>query len=214
MVKYWVTLLPETFLWIKNNRGLVYQSANQKSFKFDSVGEIANICNHLLIAENLYTIELTETDIEKIGSWINSVMEINAGYLTQKNVNVKKPVSLKPIIKIQDNTKHYAWQHNRGIGGEIIRNLHELTFYINGSRHGDDDKYRQTVFPIKECDGLNINKILGFIDNAKSYFLSYINVVGNIFTYSGFDMLFAYMSESQKQFTINITLADFANNMQ
>jgi pseudo-rSAM protein len=214
MKKYWVTLTSDTFLWIKDRQGLIYKSSNQKSVAFASVGKIADICEQLLITENLYTVELTEKDITTIISWIDSITEINAGYLTQKEMNIKKPITLKPIVKIQDNVKHYTWLHNRGIGGSIIHNLHELTFYINSSLYGSNKKYRQTIFPLKECDELDIKRIIKFIDNAKSSFLSNINIVGNIFTYSNFDMLFEYISKSQIKFTINTTFNDFEKNIK
>jgi pseudo-rSAM protein len=53
-----------------------------------------------------------------------------------------------------------------------------------------------------------------FIDNAKSSFLYNINIVGNIFTYSNFDILFEYMSKSQIKFTVNIAFPDFEENMK
>jgi len=212
MEKYWITLFPETFLWLKNDDGFIYNSKNFLSFHFklDSYVRIKEICVELLITDNLYTASLRNSDIEcdKVKKWINSVIGIHAGYLTSSLE--KKPVSLKPILKLLNDVDYYTWDHFRGAGGNIIQNLHELTFYINNSGWGNNSYFKQTIFPIKNCAELEPKKIISFIRNSKNLFLSNINLVGNIFTYRNYQELLL----DDIPITIHLTMHDFENHIQ
>jgi pseudo-rSAM protein len=214
MKKNWFTLLGDTFLWLSDNTGLVYNAENKTKFLFHLSDKIGEICHKLMKINNLYTIELTEEDINdiEINQWINSLISIQAGYLSLNVVFDKRPVSLKPILKVQDNKKYYKEQHELGFKGKILQNLHELTFYINGSEHGNNEYFKQTIFPVKSCQILNASKIRSFIENSRNPFLSNINLVGNLFSYSGFERLINDISDFSVQSTINIMIKDFLNN--
>jgi hypothetical protein len=141
---------------------------------------------------------------KETSEWINSLININAGFLFKGIEYENRPVSLKPILKVQDNKQHYEWQHNHGVGCEIIQNIHELTFYINGSNYGNKEYYRQTHFPLKECQTLDSSKILSFISNSITPFLSNINLVGNVFLCPDFEKIVRTVSEFSIKCTIYI----------
>ncbi|MDR0604730.1 MAG: hypothetical protein LBG80_10545 [Bacteroidales bacterium] len=161
MKKHWFTLHGNTFLWLKDNTGLVYNAENKTQFIFPLSDKIEQKCHQLLKIDNLYTIELTDEAIndDEINQWINSLVSIQAGYLSLNVEFDKRPVSLKPVLKVQDNKKYYEEQHKLGFKGKILQNLHELTFYINGSEHGNNEYFKQTIFPVKSCRDLNGSKI-------------------------------------------------------
>jgi pseudo-rSAM protein len=211
MEKYWFTLLPDTFLWIKHGNGLIYNSINQQQLSFELSEQIYKLCTDLLTTENLYTADLTAKDLEnqEIRKWIDIVTTTGAGYLTMVEEGAKRPVSLKPILKIQDEVKHYVWKHNNGIGGDIIKHLHEITFYINGSIYGNCEYYKQCLFPVVSSTHLNVNTIRSFIKNSINPFLSNINLVGNIFDYSEQQQLFNVLEDVPISCTIHILFQDF-----
>jgi pseudo-rSAM protein len=216
MKKHWFTLHRDTFLWVKDNTGLVYNAENKTRFLFPLSDKIGKICHQLLKTNNLYTVELTDEAIndDEINQWINSLISIQAGYLSLNVAFDKRPVSLKPILKVQDNKKYYEEQHKLGLKGKIFQNLHELTFYINGSEHGNNEYFKQSIFPIKSSRVLNSSKIRSFIKNSRNLFLSNINLVGNPFSYSGFERLINDISDFSVQSTIHIMIKDFLNNGQ
>jgi pseudo-rSAM protein len=161
MKKYWLTLRPYTFLWIKEDKCFIYQSINnKKSLILLKNEKIKDISHQLLITTNLYTVELSDENLKdkEFKRWIDAIINIDAGYITINDGLNKKPVSLKPILKIQNNVDVYISQHNSGINGDIIHNLHEITFYINRSDYGSNSWYWQTIFPLKECDELDKKK--------------------------------------------------------
>ena len=214
MNKFRLILSEDTFLWVKNDDGLVYQSKNYRSFIFLVSEKLNEICRHLLVLENLYTVELTEEDlnIPDVRHFVDNLLEINAGRLIPSTEMKKGDVSLMPVLKIHEEIDYFKEKHKRGVGGRIIKHIHELTFYINGSKYGNDKYYLQTIFPTKNKSALEIEKIIRFIRNSKNPFLSNINLAGNIFSYPDFDALFQQIETFEIPVTICITASDVLDN--
>ena len=216
MEKNWFTLYEDTFLWLKGNFGLAYNTANKRQFCFVLTKKIEDICNQLLITENLYTVELTDEDLneDEINQWMQSIIGIQAGYLTYNVEFTKRPVSLKPILKVQNKKEYYELNHTKGVRGEILQNLYELTFYINGSEYGSNEFFMQHVFPLKDCLVLDSSIILSFIRNSKNSFLSNINLIGNLFAYPDYEKFINDISDFSIQSTIHIMVQDLWDNIQ
>lgn len=214
--KHWFTLHGDTFLWLKDNIGLAYNADNKNRFQFPLSDKIEKICYQLLVTENLYTAELTdeELDDDEINRWIHSLINIQAGYLSLNVEFDKRPVSLKPILKVQDNRAYYEDQRKLGFRGKILQNLHELTFYINGSVQGNNEYFKQTIYPVKSNQVLDRSKILSFIKNSRNLFLSNINLVGDLFSYIGFKGLINDISDLSIQSTIHISIKNLLNHIQ
>ena len=105
MKKNWFTLNSDTFLWLKDSVGLVYNAENKRQFIFHVSDKIKKICLQLLEVDNLYTVGFSDELINdnEINQWINSLIAIQAGYLSLGIESDKRPVSLKPILKVQDD---------------------------------------------------------------------------------------------------------------
>jgi len=177
--------------------------------------KIEKICNHLLIKENLYTTELSNKAINdnEISQWINELINIQAGYPTFNVEFEDRPVSLIPILKIQDKREYYEKQHNLGFRGEILQHLQEITFYINGSENGNNEYFKQTTFPLKDCQNLDGSKILSFIKNSRSVLLNTVNLVGNIFLYPAFEQLIIDIAYFSVQCAIHVPIQDLIDNL-
>jgi len=216
MRKHWLTLHGDTFLWLKENTGLVYNADKHTQFIFLLSDKITNLCQQLLTTTNLYTVELTDKDFQddEINQWINSLISIQAGYLTMNVEFDMRPVSLKPILKVQDNKNYYRAEHLRGLKGKILQNLLELTFYINGSEHGNNTYFKQHLFSLKECEVLDSSKIQSFIKNSRYPFLSNINLVGNLFSYPDFEKLINDISDFSIPCKIHVMIKDFMDHIQ
>lgn len=216
MKKNWFTLKADTFLWLKSDKGLVYNAQNRKKFIFPLSNGIENICHKLLDIENLYTIELTDKELndKDIDKWIHSIIDIEAGYISSNICFEERPISLMPILKVQDNKSYYEEQQKLGFKGKILQNLHELTFYINGNKNGNNEFYKQTIYPIKGNQYLNSSKIISFIKNSRNPYLSNINLVGDIFSYNDFESLINDISNLSISITVYLLVDDFINNFQ
>lgn len=216
MKTHWFTLLEDTFLWLKGNKVLVYNAENKNRVLFSLSDKLEKICYRLLEIENLYTVELTDEDVndEEISQWIHSLINIQAGYLSLNVEFDKRPVSLMPVLKVQDDREYYEGQQELGFKGKILQNLHELTFYINGSEDGDAEYFKQTIFPIRSNSVLERTRIRSFIKNSRSFFLSNVNLVGDFFSYSDLEELVNDISKLSVQLTIHILIKDFLNHVQ
>lgn len=216
MNNHWFTLHGNTFLWLKGDTGLAYNAENGRRLIFSLSDKIEVICNQLLKIENLYTVELSDESIndDEINHWIHSLIDIEAGFLS-KNVNFdERPISLKPVLKVQDDRMYYENQQKLGFRGKILQNLHELTFYINGTEQGHDEYFKQDIYPVKDSQSLDKLKILSFIKNSKNYFLSNINLVGNLFSFCDYECLINEISNLSIQCTVQILIKDFLNHLQ
>ena len=183
MKKYWFVLYPETFLWVKGEKGLVYNALNGVKILFDLIGKRREIVDTLLQVDNLYRVLLTETILQEseIGEWIREMVDKGCGRLVPDDGMTKRPVSLKPILKVQDDTDYYRWEHKQEIDGNILHNLHHLICFVNGSEHGNDLYSRQTIYPVADRQQLDLEKLYQFIKDARySPFLSEISLVGNL----------------------------------
>jgi len=205
-----LVLNQDTFLWIKNKEGLVYQSKNYQAFTFTLSDSLFEICSYLLEIEHLYTVILSEELLSdtSVRYFVDQLIIIDAGKLILDNDSTKDLVSLMPIIKIHDQIEDFIWKHEQGIGGKLILHIHELSFYINESKYGNDHYHKQFFFPCIDAPTLKSEKIIRFIRNSKNLHLSNINLIGNIFSYPTYTVLLNHIFNFEIPVTIYITFDD------
>lgn len=140
MKKYWLTLHPDTFVWLKGEKGIVYNASNYKKVVFSVKGLINELIAELLHIDNLYSVSIDDTCLSDIDvrQWVDSLLHTQSATLVEDDGINKRPVSLKPELKIQDSIDYYKMRHGMGINTTIMNNLHKLVFHINGSRYGND----------------------------------------------------------------------------
>ena len=184
-------------------------------FVFEVSADIQAICKQLLILEELYTVEITEeyNSSGEIKQWIDKLIEIQAGYLSIDTGMENKPASIQPVLKIKNNIEYYKYLNENGTGGEIIQNLHELTFYFNHSKFGNNEYYKQTIFPFEDSQPLEFEKIFTFINNSKNAFLNNVNLIGDIFSYSKCKEMIECIASSPFAYTVYFTVQDLANHI-
>lgn len=186
MKKYWLVLFPDTFIWLKGEDGLLYQSANHAQVPFKNIGTVKLLAEQLDEIDSLYRAELTEEILQQaeVNEWIRQITNSGCGKLVENDGNHNRPVSLKPVLKIQDGVQYYEWLHRQGMDGSVIQNLHNLVFHLNGSVSGDEYCHRQFIYPSTTGSIADWEKIIQFAKNARqSPFLSEISLVGNLFTF-------------------------------
>ncbi len=192
MKEYWFAVYPHCFLWLKGEEGLVYNTKNYAKILFCNEGLLAEKTGQLVVMENLYCIRLTEEELadEKLNGWVQNMVAQECGALVEDNGINQRPLSLPPILKVQDEADYYRWEHRQGIDGNVIENLHRLVFHINGSKYGNELYAKQTIYPTVSFEMLSAKDILRFAMNARvSPFLTEIVLVGNPFVYEGLEEL-------------------------
>ena len=213
MEKQWLSIKPGTFIWTNNKTGLIYDSENLTSLRFDLNERILEICNELLCPSNLNSTIITSHDFSDLSTlnWINTVVDIyNIAALSSGDD--KKPVSLKPILKLQNDVDFYKYEHSNGNGGSIMKNIHELNFYTNSSITGNDFYYKQLPLPLENSPNLEKDKILQFARYCQNPFLLNANLIGNLFTYPDYKDLVNNIAGLVKNVTIKITYNDLMSH--
>lgn len=188
MKRYWLVLNPDTFIWIKDKEGLIYNAANYAKLHFDHTGKVAELVAVLQDIDSLYRVSVAGEvlDTEPVKRWIDSIVGSASGRLVEDDGNGRRPVSLKPVVKVQDGAEYYRWEHGQGIEGNVIHNLHKLTFHINGSAGGNARYVRQFAYPVRTHARLDKDLVVEYIRNAgRSDLLSEIVLVGDPAGYPG-----------------------------
>lgn len=199
MKKYWLVFNPDTFVWTKYNKGIVYNALNFKQFTFYCSTTIRDLIKILVDLESLYSVEIEEFLLQDsdVRNWVNHVVKIEAGHLIEQNGVNEKIVSYYPFLKIQDNKEHILWEHKLGIAGKIVQNLDELTFYLNGSLSGSDQFYKQTNYPLASNRSLAFEKVASFVKKCRNTSISKIVFVGDVLHYKHLDGLQKWMSSNE-----------------
>lgn len=186
MKKYWLVLSPDTFIWLKGENGLLYQSVNHTQILFKNEGTVRTLAGQLDDMDNLYRVELTEEMLRQpeVNAWVRQIEDKQCGRLLENSGTGNRPASMKPVLKLQDGVKYYEWLHRQGIDGCVIQNLHEVVFYLNGSASGDDVLHRQLVYPSTADAVADREKVIRFVKESKvSPFLSKISLAGNLLVF-------------------------------
>lgn len=216
MKKYWFYLFPGTFIWTKVRDGIVYNSENGESFRFEYAGPLKAIVDELNRIESLYRILVRDEDLmnPEIKSFINSAIGISAGDLLPESNGIKRPISYKPELRVRDDARFYKWRHNNGIGGNVVDNLNGLIFYINGSSCGSDEYYKQAIFPFKSTSTLERDRIEDFtLKCRRSPYLSNVSLVGNIWEYPDYNLLIDNLTRIGTRVTIYCLVGDMLSNL-
>ncbi len=198
MKEYWFSIYPHCFVWLNENEGLLYNSKNGVKLRFNNDGLLRNVISKLLILENLYCITLTENELseKELKLWIKDIEEKECGILVEKNEFNLRPLSLPPILKVQDDKEYYCWENHQGIDGNVIDNLHQIIFHVNGSILGNNLYSRQLLYPTLSSEYLENDTIIQFSKNARhSLSLNEIALVGNPSSIEGIDSLIDSLNE-------------------
>ena len=143
--------------------------------------------------------------------WVNSILLTSCGELIDIDDSIKVPVSLKPILKIQDTVSFYKVSHETHTDGKIIQNLLKLVIHLNGSTHGDDDIAKQIIFPQKTANKLKEwTSIRNFITSmGNPNFLVEIILVGNIWKYPDYMELLQFLQTLPVRVSVYATEEDY-----
>lgn len=170
----WIQLFPDTFLWVKTNKGLLYNARNKKSYAFDLDKQIKKWCTQLLDPDNLYTI-LTDSDITaKHSEWLGTIEKMQFGRIIQEDNTEHKPVSFPPILYMDKKINPESPDAN----DNLLTYLHEIVFYIGGKETRHPDYYKQLYYPIFSDQCLSASEIISYIDKSEGYNLHTLSFIG------------------------------------
>lgn len=216
MKLYWLSFNPDTFIWKKKDKGLIYNCNNYKSYEFVLNNSIETLCDRLLNPDNLYSIEISEMDLKKmeLRTWFTDLIKLNIATLTLVNEKELRPISYCPILKLQRDKNTIIWENDNGVGGRIIENLHELVFFVNGSDHGSNVLSKQTYFPIISDCWIKFSAIKALINSCRNGMLNKITFIGDFSRYPDHKTFLKNLPQIGIPVSIITSAEDFINNQE
>lgn len=216
MKKHWLSIHPDTFLWVKNGIICVYNAKDRVFFKTPSSKELEKIVYDLLEIDNLYTTTITEKELKLpiVDNWIKKLIETNCCDWVANDGNSTKPISLKPMLKVTDNMEYYRYGHDKGHNANLLSNLHRLVIHLNASKYGNDVYAQQCIYPFREQKDLDLKELCNFIiSSGTPIFLSEIILVGNLWEYKGYENLLDFLNRLSIKVSIYCTEQDYHNHI-
>lgn len=207
---HFLTINPDTFLWIEDKYGLLYDSGNFTSYRFRLTPQILRLCDKLKDPDNLYSVEINSEDIDgEILAFITHITEKGMGKI-HDNSSDKYLISFPPLLNIQ-----HSWERIKASGDdaycEILPYLTSLTFYIGG-RCPVMDYYRQTTYPVCSKEFMPSKRILDFLSEASSPYIKDIRIVfSNIKDYQDLSSLLEGLRKFKNAVTLYVRAEDMKN---
>lgn len=168
----------DTFIWLRESKGLVYNTSNFKSFEFDVSDEIRKVCEHLNELSNLYEIVLDESYSLNIllKEWIANLLYIDSAQLLSSEEEYLP--SLKPVLRIQHDLVKIAKDRNFT---EATNCLKEITIHLTGADLLEEEKsyHKQFIYPTRLRDELDIDKLIILLNSVPQKSNIQLNFVGN-----------------------------------
>ena len=181
---YYYTLYPDTFLWINETEGVMYNAKEHTYLSFDIHGLIKKYCLMLNELRNLYTIDVSPEDWEDtdLRSWMLDTVENKMGCLIEYSDTESRPISFPPLLNLQSDVDRIEKEKGREVGEYVAYNWNELSLFLGGqSEH--PDYCRQFLYPIADEHFLDIQTLETFLATANNTYLLQVNVIGDILQY-------------------------------
>lgn len=133
MEKQWFYLSPNTFLWCKNTKGLVYNSISGDSFRFVNDESIRQITDDLANLSNLYCIEIKDVGVTKpsVARFIEIIQASQAGKLVKQIPGQPNPILLPPLLNLQSDVERLRKDTPFIVGEHVLAYLHEVFLHVN-----------------------------------------------------------------------------------
>lgn len=183
MKQYWLIVNKDTFIWTKGEKGIIYNTLKSVAVKFLNTEALDEIITELKVMENLYRILLTEEQLDDkdIHAFVEKLLTIHSAVLMENKKGKDIPVSLVPILKVQNDALHYKYAPKKHKDENILSNCMRLVIHLNGSLYGNDVYAKQTISPFKGNNQICLKELSKFIFSAGTpFFLSEIILVGCI----------------------------------
>lgn len=157
-----LTIDRNTFIWVKNKEGYVYNTSNYQSFKFSCDKHINHVIKLLNRPESLYMVDLGKiNNSDSLNDWVNNIIQIDSGRLFKDMADAIP--SMKPILKIENDRIRIL---KRKDFLEMINCVSEITIHLNGSpiREEEYNLHKQYPYPTNSTQYIDFKSVLSFIN--------------------------------------------------
>lgn len=205
---YWFYIEPYVHIAAKGNRALFYNTMNGKPREYDNP-VIVKLIKKLDSEKNLLVIKLTEKELQnpEISEFVKEVRADYAGDLIDTSYSQKRPIQMRPRVKIQKDVEEVTDDGESFMGEGIMENLSEISLYLTDRCSRDcsfcRDGYKQFLTCTKGRGSgvreLEIEKIEQFISETGGSSVFRFNILGgDIFSYPQFAAVVRLLDKTTK----------------
>ncbi len=174
MKKQKLVIYPDTFLWIKGQNGLMYNTKHFSNFVFRITPGIYSICEKLQDYDNLYAIELDESLLnEEEKNFIEEIVSSNCGKQYPAGTDM---VSFPPLLNIQKDINRLMPDQNSDTGEDILKYFTTLTIQAGGT-YKNNGYYKQVMYPVFSREILTVTGILKILEDYNTPYLHNISII-------------------------------------
>ena len=179
----YLILYSDTFIWNKGAEAIMYNCSSKKIYKFSCVGHIRDYCQRIQRLENLYVVELMESDNfdKEFRIWIENIEKNKLGQIISGSNGISL-VGFPPILNLQSDVDRIEKQEGRDIGEYAAQNWNECTL-IMGGKSEHPQLYKQLHYPVDYNGHLDFYALQRFFQGADNSYLHTVNLVGDVFSY-------------------------------
>lgn len=218
MKKYWLIVNKDTFIWTKGKQGLIYNSEAKICKNFQCSELLGEFIEELQVMENLYRILLSDEQLSKepFRTFIEQLITSNSAVLIENEKGKNIPVSLVPILKIQNDAYRYKYAQKKYKDESLLSNCIRLVIHLNESQYGNNIYAKQTIYPLKNTGNeICIRELKEFIHSAGTpHYLSEIILVGNVWKHDGYQEILDYFAKYSLPTFIYCNEKDYIENQQ
>lgn len=133
--KYWFVIRSSVFIWKKGSSCYFYDSESfaGKLFALQDP-DITSLVNKLLDIDNLYSLEICQTELQKeaLRAFIDTLISLGMGRLFNQKEIKGRPIQFPPILNLQSDVERLKKEGDKiSFAGEnVLLNLHSLQFEL------------------------------------------------------------------------------------
>ena len=197
----YISLLPNTFLWVSETEGLLYNTDNSSHYKFGLNADIEAICNALTKLENLYTVSLPDNITADLRLFIDTIVDLKLGFVHQN----PRLYTLPPYLKIQEEFQEFNYTPT----GRCLHNLKEVSVYVGGTCD-TNQYYIQSDYPVNSDSELSYEDIYTIVNHLIPKTVRDIKIIlSNVDSYKTIHNILQCSPVENKRFTICLKPGDY-----
>lgn len=153
MDKYWLIIDSYTFIWNNEISVVVYNSLSGQGFEYPLSSILKRIVEEVVDEKNMYCVEITASVMQDshTKTFLTLLREYFCGDIIKKLPESVKPVSVLPLLNINEEVgRDFGDVANfEAFGHHVVKNLLEITVYLNGDPVDERNPSRQFLWSCK-----------------------------------------------------------------
>jgi len=194
MESHWLSLSPDTFIFIDKKKLLLYNAATHRYLQTEISEFTHKLYGYFSVLDNLYNIKLSDNEYVYNKELLDSIHHNGFGKY-QRATTAEKILSYPPVCKIHKDIHTIRSDYQEKRAGYILDYLKEITIYLTGDANGSPDFYRQTIYPVMSDYVIKLDVIMNFMKQLKGASLLAMHILCDTRLLTTYTHFFQYLKQ-------------------